>query len=166
MNENDKFKKDISRMSGIRQYTEINNDTLNSAQCDISIQTSDLCDKYTTLKSKLMGITNSLLTQLDNHDTEGFIVISRNTRPSSLCTQTHVGQSGVQSASTSQYLPDDQVITQSVPPQPQPQPQPEPRPPSSLPPSGPWHPTPVPQYHVRRLQTQRAGTELSRFKYM
>ena len=28
MNENDKFMKDISRMSGIRRYTERNNDTM------------------------------------------------------------------------------------------------------------------------------------------
>ena len=156
MNENDKLRKEISRVSGIRRYTERNSDTLNSAQCDISIQTDnvgDLCDKYTALKSKLVGITDSLLTALDDNDAEGFTVISRNTRPSSLCTQPSVGQSEVQSAATSQHLSANQVVTQSV--QPQPQPQPQPRPRSSQPQSEPWRPTPAPRLHVRRPQTQQ-----------
>ena len=60
--------------------------TSNSAQCKISIQTDNvgyLCDDYTDLKSKLVGITDFLLTAVDDKDNEGFTVISQNTHPSS-----------------------------------------------------------------------------------
>ena len=165
MNENEKLKKDISRVSGIRRFTERNADTLNSVHCDASSQADgigNLCDKYTVLKSKLVGITDSLLTALDDDDT-GFTVISRNKRPSSSHNQPSVGQYEVQPASRPQHLSVNPMVTRSRQPrsqpqpqsQPQHQPQPHPQPRSLVSELGPWRPTPAPRSHVRQPQTQQ-----------
>ena len=61
MSENDKLKKDLSRVSRIHRFTARNTETLNSVHRDTSTQADgigNLCDKYTVLKSKLVGITD------------------------------------------------------------------------------------------------------------
>ena len=74
VNENDKLKKDVSKFSGIRKYTN-----LQRSVNDNSTQTENTDDvklgKYESLKSKLVGITDSLLSALDEDD-QGFNVIS------------------------------------------------------------------------------------------
>ena len=148
INENEKLKKDMSRVSIIRRFTERNAETLNSVHCDAPTQADgigNLCDKYTVLKSKLEGITDSLLTALDDDGT-GFTVISRNKRPSSSHNQPSVGQYEVQPASRPQPLSVNPMVTRSrqLRSQPQPQsqpqlqPQPHPQPRSLVSKSGPW----------------------------
>ena len=152
MNGNDKLRKDISRVSGIRRYAERNTNTLNSDQCDNSTQTEEICDmydKYTV--TKLVSITDSLLTALDDDNT-GFTVVSVNKRSTSSHNQPPGGQSGVRPVSRSQQLPVNQIVTQAEQPhrphpqpQTQPQPQPQPQPRSSVPHSGTLRPTPAPR---------------------
>ena len=80
-NENDKLRKDISRVSGIRRHVEANLDT--PTRCAISTQTAetgDLYIKYNKLKSNLVGITESLISALDDDDDIGFTVTSRSKR--------------------------------------------------------------------------------------
>ena len=68
ISENDKLRKDISRVSSTRKYAEINIDTAISTRCASSTQTdyNESHDEYTALKSKLVSITDSLLTALDD----------------------------------------------------------------------------------------------------
>ena len=79
INENDKLRKDISRFSGVRKYAEKNIEGTMSARCERSTQTDDkeLHARYTVLKSKLVNITDSLLTALDDGDNDGFTTVSR-----------------------------------------------------------------------------------------
>ena len=79
INENDKLRKDISRFSGTRKHAERKIDTAISTRCASSTQTdyNESHDKYTALKSKLVSITDFLLTALDDCDDTGFTTVSR-----------------------------------------------------------------------------------------
>ena len=112
VNENDKLKKDVSKFSGIRKYTN-----LQRSGNDNSTQTENTDDvklgKYESLKSKLVAITDSLLSTLDEDD-QGFNVIYNpmHTEPRS-CTHAPLPSAQVAQAASSaqvaQATPSTQV---------------------------------------------------------
>ena len=100
VNENDKIKKDVSKFSGIRKYTN-----LQRYVNDKSTQTENTdhvkLGKYESLKSKLVAITDSLLSTLDEDD-QGFNVIYNpmHTEPQS-CTHAPLPSAQVAQAASS-----------------------------------------------------------------
>ena len=92
-NENDRLKKDISKYSGMRRYTH--RDT-QSPVVDNSLRNDAdraECNSCNMLRSKLIGVTDSLVTALDEHAASDFTVVTHRRRgqtghaPSNPCTE-------------------------------------------------------------------------------
>ena len=74
VNENDKLKKEYSRVSDMRRFTVNDKPVRNNVGTQMG-DIDDLAHKYDRLKSRLVGITDSLLTALDDDD--DFTVVSK-----------------------------------------------------------------------------------------
>ena len=74
VNENDKLKKEYSRVSGMRRFTDNDKPVRNNVATQMG-DIDDLAHKYDRLKSRLVGITDSLLTALD--DDNDFTIVSK-----------------------------------------------------------------------------------------
>ena len=78
INENDKIKRDISKHTGIRRYT----DSSQSRVSDSVVSDHDVvqCDKCKVLRAKLIGVTDSLLSALDDEQASNFAVVENRKR--------------------------------------------------------------------------------------
>ena len=74
VNDNDKLKKEYSRVSGMRRFTDNDKPVRNNVATQMG-DIDDLAHKYDRLKSRLVGITDSLLTALD--DDNDFTIVSK-----------------------------------------------------------------------------------------
>ena len=77
-NENDKLKRDVSKYNGMRKYTD--SDTQNPV-VDVCPGTDTAeCNRCRVLRSKLIGVTDSLVTALDEHASTEFTVVTHRKR--------------------------------------------------------------------------------------
>ena len=76
-NDNDKLKRDISKYNGMRRFTS--SDTQSSVVNECIDSRAD-CSSCKTLRSKLIGVTDTLVTALDEHASGDFTVVTHRKR--------------------------------------------------------------------------------------